>query len=80
MLVRESRVAGEAIRFRVETPGAMAGCLPFPPLTQYPHYLSFIRTLTKCLLHILILEKLCPPSKSFPQPFLKGMLPNETQQ
>ena len=44
MPISESCVAGEAICSHVETPGTMAGCLPFPPLTQYPHYLSFICT------------------------------------
>jgi len=78
MSIRESHVTGKANHLDIKTPGAMACWLPFLPLTQYPHYLSFICTLMKCLLHILILEMLCPPSKSFPWPFPKGMLPNET--
>jgi hypothetical protein len=65
MSIGKSYVTGEACWRLVKAPLFMTLSLPFSPLSQYPNNLPLICSITKCLLYILILEKLHPPFKSF---------------
>jgi len=57
---RESYITGEACQWLVKAPLSMTLSLPFFPLSQYPHDLPLIHSLTKCLLHILTLKSSVP--------------------